>query len=101
MILKIGDIVRVKSIQWYNKNKKYCVHGPGPYGFVVKNTTVNFTDHMSTYCGKIGIVVGYLPFGYDIQFEDESQYYRYVWTNDMLDLEKLIRKKKLEKIKKM
>lgn len=41
--LKIGDTVRIKSIDWYNQNKD-------ENGYV--NLFCTFTKSMSEYCGK-------------------------------------------------
>lgn len=45
MKYKVGDIVKVKSIDWYNKNKNF--------NGVVMYDNIIFTTSMSEFCGKI------------------------------------------------
>lgn len=46
---KVGDKVRIKSIEWYNQNKGdkeyFSVNGEG------------FTSEMSKYCGKVATII--------------------------------------------
>ncbi len=44
MKYKVGDTVKIKSIDWYNKNK-------GETG-IIEGKKVNFVPSMSNYCGK-------------------------------------------------
>lgn len=46
MKYKVGDKVRIKSIDWYNENKN------PDYGFVYLGNGICFYSHMSNYCGK-------------------------------------------------
>lgn len=46
---KVGDKVRIKSIEWYEKNK-------GEAGYFIVNGIV-FTTSMSSYCGKEATII--------------------------------------------
>ena len=69
MKYKVGDKVRVKSLDWYNKNSKNSA--------VVKNG-VSFTDSMLKYCGMTAVVVGIYYDSYDIDI-DNKEWYWYDW----------------------
>lgn len=73
MKYKVGDKVKIKSLDWYNANKDY-------YGNVVCGFYY-FIEEMSKYCGKI-LTIGkiYRNDRYVLQ-EDEN----FAWTNDMFD----------------
>ena len=43
---KVGDKVRIKSLDWYNENKN------PDYGFAYLGNGICFYSHMSIYCGK-------------------------------------------------
>ena len=79
MKYKVGDKVRVKSLEWYNDNKdKYsyvkCVHE-------------NFTKDMSKYCGDVVTIKRF----YFSSFNDTTTYNiaeddgSYTWTDDMFE----------------
>ena len=71
---KEGDKVRIKSLDWYNKNKDEDGDVPcGDYDFV---------EGMSVFCGKILTI--------DIDFEDgtylmKEDSHGYVWTDEMIE----------------
>lgn len=46
---KVGDKVRIKSIDWYNQNKKSC-------GDDFQVNGLSFLKGMTQYCGKEGII---------------------------------------------
>ena len=50
MKYKVGDKVRIKSIDWYNKNKDEG-------GSINISSSITFTSSMSDYCDKIATIV--------------------------------------------
>ena len=73
MKYKVGDKVKIKSLDWYNDNRDY--DGNVECGFYY------FTEEMTKYCGKI-LTIGeiYRNDSYVLQ-EDED----FEWTDDMFD----------------
>ena len=73
MKYKVGDKVKIKSLDWYNDNRDY--DGYVECGFCY------FTEKMTKYCGKI-LTIGeiYRHDSYILQ-EDED----FEWTDDMFD----------------
>ena len=72
---KVGDKVRIKSLDWYNENKD-------EYGFVDFSTSV-FVPGMSQFCGKIVTIE-------DVFEEEDDVVYcmegiDYDWTNEMIE----------------
>lgn len=77
MKYKVGDKVRVKSIEWYDKNKE----ADGPVKLFEGN--YNFIKSMSKYCGRIVTIcrVDYVGGFYDI-VEDNGKSF---WTDEMFE----------------
>ena len=85
MKYKVGDKVRVKSLEWYNKNKD-------EYGYVkcydcqetdIKcQYTIYFITPMSEYCGKI-VTIDKIWEDYSYSIIEDEQ--RFDWTNDMFE----------------
>ena len=74
MKYKVGDKVRIKSIDWYNENKD-------DDGFVICGDKV-FDDYMSVFCGSVVTIGGVYPYnGYDIR---EDMCCR-TWTDEMIE----------------
>ena len=75
MKYKLGDRVRIKSIDWYNQNKDAD-------GYVHCGDRI-FDDYMSVFCGSIvtirGIYHHYI--GYDVQEDMQCR----TWTEDMFE----------------
>ena len=69
MKYKVGDKVRIKSLDWYNENKNIN-------GFVF-----GFTPKMSEYCGKTATIVKVGSFHYELDIDDWDWY----WTDEMFD----------------
>lgn len=68
---KVGDKVRVKSLDWYNKNKDA--------GGTICEKSQSFVDDMSEFCGKIVTINGITdPHFYKIK-EDKDRYYWDDW----------------------
>ena len=87
----IGDIVYIKDLNWYNKNKDNR-------GYITSLKNYYFTKDMSNYCGKKATIV-YLSHpsskqGYKIDLDNGNWY----WTEDMFEDIKDRRKNKLIKI---
>lgn len=80
MKYKIGDKVRVKSLEWYNDNKD-------EYGYVQCGYKY-FTENMRKYCGDVVTIRSfhYSSFydftTYNIAEEDDCSY---AWTDDMFE----------------
>lgn len=114
MVLRIGDTVRVKSLDWYNRNKTN-------YGEInFESTSVIFSRSMQFYCGRDATIIGYVTSSYIIGNGDNpikgyrlnidsndsiqpiwAQRTQHTWTNEMLDSVKIMRYKKLEKIRRV
>ena len=72
MKYKIGDKVRIKSIDWYNENKN-------KYGNIICGYHV-FTEYMSKFCGCTMIVCNITNLG--VMTMDGSTRY---WTDEMIE----------------
>lgn len=72
MKYKIGDKVKIKSLDWYNDNRDF--YGNVECGFYY------FIEEMSKYCGKILTIGEIYRNYYDLQ-EDEN----FIWTDEMFD----------------
>ena len=73
MKYKVGDKVKIKSLDWYNSNKDALGNiDCGKYSFI---------DEMVMYCGKTLTVECVHLDSYDF-IED---LYRFVWTDDMIE----------------
>lgn len=78
MKYKIGDKVRIKSLDWYNENKNnenyIDLIRDNDHGF-------NFIETMAAFCGKVMIISG-VTCDYYNMLEDSGEYY---WTDDMIE----------------
>ena len=82
---KIGDIVQIKSLDWYNNNKDKG-------GIVV--CKIWFTTYMCEFCGMNAKITGVQGNSYKIDIDKEH----YFWTDDMFEKGvKLIKKKNPQK----
>lgn len=70
---KIGDKVRIKSIEWYDKNKN--VNG---YFRVGGNT---FIEPMSSYCGREAVIIGIVGGEYKINVDEQT----WNWRGEMFE----------------
>ena len=72
MKYKVGDKVRIKSIDWYNRytngTEVNCKHYP-------------FSCHMKKYCGQIMTISDVIGHSYDM-IEDNG---RFCWNDEMFD----------------
>lgn len=73
MEYKIGDKVKIKSLDWYNQNKD-------ENGFVHCGDRV-FDNYMSVFCGSVVTICGVGIYGYGIQ---EDMHCR-TWAEDMFE----------------
>ena len=76
MKYKVGDKVRIKSLDWYNENKDV-------YGNVEISEDYYFKPPMSEFCGKV-VVIKYISNKfkyYDIEEDDGADY----WTDEMIE----------------
>lgn len=70
---KIGDKVRIKSVDWYNENKNK--HG------LIMCGMMPFCGYMSCRCGTIVTISEILEWGYCI----EEDYGENGWTDEMIE----------------
>ena len=72
MKYNVGDRVRIKSLDWYNKNKNEtnCV-----------DLVVNFTGTMAAFCGKVMTITD-IRYNCYCMLEDSGMYY---WIDDMIE----------------
>ena len=75
MKYKIGDKVRIKSLDWYNQNKD-------ENGFVLCGNRI-FDNYMSVFCGSVVTICGEYSYycGYDIREDMQCR----TWTDDMFE----------------
>ena len=73
---KVGDKVKIKSIDWYNKNKnKYGrLVSIGEYQYV-------FDAQMSKFCGKVMTISDKSNSSYMLKEDDAFAF----WTDDMIE----------------
>lgn len=71
---KIGDVVRVKSLNWYNANKNHNGN--------VTGLGETFINTMSKLCGKLVTISAITKYSYYHISEDK---YKYNWTDDMFE----------------
>lgn len=99
MLLKIGDPIKIKSLNWYKNNINY------KGGIIIfPNTKVVFANEMQRFCGCDAVITDYVYSnsnngkikGYKIAIDNNQ----YTWTNEMINSIKIVRFKKLEKIRK-
>lgn len=77
MKFKVGDKVRVKSLEWYEKNK-------GTYGEVCLNVW-NFIESMSQYCGKVFIIEYIDESSYQLRGIDDRHWADYMFEDEVVD----------------
>jgi hypothetical protein len=73
MRFKVGDKVRIKSLDWYNENKDKNGH--------VKCGTATFDVNMQIYCGSITTIYAVDEIGYDLDVDWGQN----VWTDEMIE----------------
>lgn len=63
MKYKVGDRVKIKSLDWYNDNANNEM--------IVRKqqSSVYFTKYMSSFCGKISTIIGTYPFSYKLDLD--------------------------------
>lgn len=74
MKYNVGDCVRIKSLDWYNKNKD-------EYGNIDINHDFTFYADRSRYCGKVFTIVEVFDNCYTVK-EDNNEYY---WSDEMIE----------------
>ena len=78
MKYKVGDKVRIKSLDWYNQNKGKDNNVP-----LIKSTNsyYNFIEVMRRLCGKVMTISSVNNYYYDM-VEDYGDYF---WTDEMIE----------------
>ena len=74
MKYKVGDKVRIKSIDWYNQNKDVSL-------IESTNSYYNFIAIMQDFCGKVMTISSVNSDYYDM-VEDSGEYF---WTDEMIE----------------
>lgn len=74
MKYKVGDKVRIKSLDWYNQNKDVSL-------IETTNSDYNFIEVMRGFCGKVMTISNVNSDYYDM-VEDDGDYY---WTDEMIE----------------
>tara|TARA_R110000803_G_scaffold12293_2_gene35635 strand:- start:4036 stop:4575 length:540 start_codon:yes stop_codon:yes gene_type:complete len=74
MKFKVGDTVRVKSLDWYNENKD-------KEGDVECEKSVTFVGSMQEYCGMLANITSTTSGFYSIHIDDGN----YVWQDFMFE----------------
>lgn len=72
---KVGDKLRVKSIDWYNKRKSEVLG-------IVYDTTPHFLEDMSKYCGQVATITKMICSNV-FKISLDGGYYD--WSNDMFE----------------
>ena len=72
---KVGDRVKIKSLDWYKDYKSDRSKYEG------KDCSVAFADNMSQYCGNEAIIETVDEYGYRINFDN----LRYIWNDYMFE----------------
>jgi len=75
MKYNVGDKVRIKSIDWYNKNKN-------EKGYIYFNNN-SFVSDMSEFCGKIATIIKKCDKYYKLDIDKNKG--SWSWTDDMLE----------------
>lgn len=71
---RVGDVVKIKSCEWYNTNKN-------KYGSVEAGDEA-FVEAMAEHCGKLATITSILENTYySIDVDEES----YSWTDEMFE----------------
>ena len=75
MKYKVGDKVKIKSLDWYNQNKD-------ENGFVHCGNRI-FDNYMSVFCGSVVTICGEYSYdyGYDVREDMQCR----TWTDDMFE----------------
>ena len=75
---KVGDKVRIKSLDWYNENKNEVGNVP-----LIDNTNskYNFTKIKLGFCGKVMTISSVNMYSY-YMVEDNCEYF---WTDEMIE----------------
>ena len=74
MKYKVGDKVRIKSLDWYNENKD-------DFGNIDINEDFTFYADRSRYCGKVFTISEVFDNCYSVK-EDNNEYY---WIDEMIE----------------
>lgn len=86
-VYNINDIIKIKSIDWYNSLDKYNTLGNdvGEFGIYRKNGgCILFTKKMSAYCGKICKIIN-LTHGFS--FDESFNYSTYKLECDGIEID--------------
>lgn len=76
MKYKVGDRVKIKSLDWYNKNKGNANRTDSVW---CKDGKVWFIYHMSQYCGKIMTIINVWENFYTLEGSGNR------WTDEMIE----------------
>ena len=78
MRFKVGDRVRIKSLDWYNENKNEVGNVPL---IGATDSSYDFTELMREFCGKVMTISCVYIYSYNM-VEDNGKYF---WTDEMIE----------------
>lgn len=73
MKYKVGDKVKIKSLDWYNANKDNSGD--------IRCNSCSFIDKMSCYCGYVATITGITERSYNIDVDNG----KWFWSDDMFE----------------
>lgn len=76
MKYEVGQKVKIKSLDWYNKNKDYND------GAVYFRKAITFVESMSKYCGQVATIIK-VTGGIEYKIDLDNGYYS--WTDEMIE----------------
>lgn len=74
---KVGDKVRIKSLDWYNENKDEC----GIIIFSIESGDYNFIKEDARFCGQV-VTIACEEKGRYLIAEDDRGYF---WIDEMIE----------------
>lgn len=74
-ILKVGDKIKIKSLDWYNQNKNED-------GDILEEMSYPFSERMSEFCGKIATITKVII---DKEYEIDLDEGEFIWEESMFE----------------
>jgi hypothetical protein len=82
MKYKVGDKVRIKSVEWYNENKDK----DGVVNLILSsNSRYNLVESMTAFCGKV-VTIGHVDERRNCyEIKEDVEEYHWAWTDEMIE----------------
>lgn len=80
MKYEVGDTVKIKSKEWYEKNKTWNDEAE-QFEILNCSSGIIFAEGMSAYCGKTATIVDKRLYHYLIDIDDQD----FVWTDSFFE----------------